>query len=138
MPRGTSPKSERTKAAIERAAARQFRERGFDATTIRDIAAEAGTDPSLVIRYFKNKDSLFARVAEPRLELPELVEVARQRLIEGVGRAVDRVAGRVGPLVVGLGVTCAVALVRVLRLAVVALVTPLRQVKFTGSMFSKA
>jgi AcrR family transcriptional regulator len=75
MPRGTTAKSERTKAAIESAASRHFRERGYDATTIRDIAAEAGTDPALVIRYFKNKESLFARVAEPRLELPPLGNV---------------------------------------------------------------
>ena len=75
MPRGTTAKSERTKAAIESAASRQFRERGYDATTIRDIAAEAGTDPALVIRYFKNKEGLFALVARPRLELPPLGDI---------------------------------------------------------------
>lgn len=72
MPKGTTAKSERTRKAIESAASRQFRERGYDATTIRDIAADAGTDPALVIRYFKNKEALFAKVAEPRLELPPL------------------------------------------------------------------
>jgi AcrR family transcriptional regulator len=75
MPRGTTAKSERTRAAIESAASRRFREHGYDATTIRDIAAEAGTDPALVIRYFKNKETLFAKVAEPRLELPPLGDI---------------------------------------------------------------
>ena len=75
MPRGSTAKSERTKAAIASAAASLFRQRGYDSTTVRDIAAEARTDPSLVIRYFKSKEDLFAEVAEPRLELPPLGDI---------------------------------------------------------------
>jgi AcrR family transcriptional regulator len=75
MPRGTTVKSERTRAAIASAASALFRHRGYDSTTIRDIAAKAGTDPALVIRYFKNKENLFAEVAEPRLDLPPLGDI---------------------------------------------------------------
>jgi AcrR family transcriptional regulator len=79
-------KSERTKAAIEAAASRQFREKGFDATTIRDIGAEAGADPALVIRYFKSKESLFAKVAEPQLKLPPLSDVDPEQIGEALIR----------------------------------------------------
>lgn len=45
------------------AARRLFAEHGYDRTTIRAIAAEAKTDPGLVMRYFESKEKLFARVA---------------------------------------------------------------------------
>ena len=84
MPRGPSPKSARTRTSIETAARNQFRDRGYDGTTIRDIAAEAGADPSLVIRYFGNKETLFAQVAEPRLDLPPLGTVEPERIGEAL------------------------------------------------------
>lgn len=37
-----------------------FAERGFDATTIRDVAAEAGVSSSLVVHHFKTKAQLKA------------------------------------------------------------------------------
>ncbi|MBO0881779.1 MAG: TetR family transcriptional regulator [Mycobacterium sp.] len=53
----------RTQERIVVAARRLFAERGYDRTTIRAIAAEAKTDPGLVMRYFESKEKLFARVA---------------------------------------------------------------------------
>lgn len=82
MPRGKSAKSERTRAAIEAAARRLFAEQGFERTTVRDIAGAAQADPALVIRYFRNKDELFATVAEPELELPDLSRVDIERIGE--------------------------------------------------------
>jgi AcrR family transcriptional regulator len=60
------------------AARRLFAEHGYDRTTIRAIAAEAKTDPGLIMRYFESKEKLFARVAvvdrhEPLGETPEQV-----------------------------------------------------------------
>ena len=47
------------------AAARQrFAESGFERATIRAIAADANIDPSMVMRYFGNKDQLFAAAAD--------------------------------------------------------------------------
>ena len=47
-------------ARIRAAATRLFAERGFDATSIRDIAAEAGVSSSLVVHHFKTKAGLKA------------------------------------------------------------------------------
>jgi AcrR family transcriptional regulator len=68
----STPKSLRTRAAIETAAKELFSNNGFERTTVRDIGARAGIDPSMIIRYFGSKDALFARVATPDLELPDL------------------------------------------------------------------
>ena len=53
----------RTEVRIREAAGRLFAESGYDRTTIRAIAAEAQTDPGLVMRYFGSKENLFAQVA---------------------------------------------------------------------------
>src|SRR6058998_3362704 len=53
----------RTEARILGAARQLFGEHGFDRTTIRAIAAEAGSDPGLVMRYFGSKGKLFAQAA---------------------------------------------------------------------------
>lgn len=67
-------KSDRTRAAILDAARRLFAERGHAATTVRDVAAAAGVDPALVIRYFGSKDELFVRAADFELNLPALAK----------------------------------------------------------------
>jgi AcrR family transcriptional regulator len=54
---------QRTEARILTAARRLFGEHGFDRTTIRAIATEAGSDPGLVMRYFGSKEKLFAQAA---------------------------------------------------------------------------
>lgn len=63
-------KSDRTRAQILDAARRLFAEHGYDGTSIRDIASLASIDPAMVIRYFHNKDELFARAATVDLQLP--------------------------------------------------------------------
>jgi AcrR family transcriptional regulator len=73
MPRTnrSTPKSIRTREAIEAAARELFQRKGFERTTVREIGARAGIDPSMVIHYFGSKDALFARVAMPDLQLPD-------------------------------------------------------------------
>jgi AcrR family transcriptional regulator len=53
----------RTEGRILTAARELFGEQGFDRTTIRAIAARAGSDPGLVMRYFGSKEKLFAQAA---------------------------------------------------------------------------
>ena len=67
-----STKSDRTRAQILAAAQALFAEHGYQNTTIRDVAARASIDPAMVIRYFQNKDELFARAAAIDLSLPAL------------------------------------------------------------------
>jgi AcrR family transcriptional regulator len=67
-----SRKSDRTQAQILAAAQVLFAEHGYDNTTIRDVAARAKVDPALVMRYFHNKDELFARASAIDLGLPAL------------------------------------------------------------------
>jgi AcrR family transcriptional regulator len=54
---------QRTETRILAAARRLFAENGYDRTTIRCIAAAAGSDPGLVMRYFGSKEKLFAQAA---------------------------------------------------------------------------
>src|SRR3989475_7198085 len=51
-------KSARTRTAIIDAALRLFRERGYDATTMRAIAAEAGVSVGNAYYYFESKEQL--------------------------------------------------------------------------------
>ena len=64
-----------TKAVILAAARERFAESGFEKATIRAIAADANIDPSMVMRYFGNKDQLFAAAAEFDLAIPDLSDV---------------------------------------------------------------
>ncbi len=48
-----------TKAALLAAATTLFAERGFEQTTVRDIAAHAKVNQALLFRYFGSKDALF-------------------------------------------------------------------------------
>jgi AcrR family transcriptional regulator len=57
------------------AARRTFAAHGFERTTVRAVAADAGVDASMVIRYFTSKDGLFAAATAVDLQLPDLREV---------------------------------------------------------------
>ncbi|MCB9894639.1 MAG: TetR/AcrR family transcriptional regulator [Planctomycetes bacterium] len=81
-----TPKSARTRAALLEAARELFAERGYVKVTVRDIAAKAGIDPAMVIRYFGSKDGIFADAAEFNLELPDLRGVARNSIGEALTR----------------------------------------------------
>ena len=81
-PKGSTAKSQRTREAIENAARELVASAGFEQTTVRDIAARAAIDPSMVIRYFGSKEALFARVAEPELGLPNLSSIDPNRIGE--------------------------------------------------------
>ena len=74
----TPRRSDVTRAAILIAAREQFAAGGYQAATIRGIAAAAGIDPALVMRYYGNKEGLFAAAAEFDLRLPDLTTLPRR------------------------------------------------------------
>ena len=50
----------------------QFAERGYDATSLRAIAAEAHVDPALLIHYFGTKETLFVAATDFPIRPSEL------------------------------------------------------------------
>ncbi|WP_329118951.1 TetR/AcrR family transcriptional regulator [Streptomyces sp. NBC_01465] len=64
--------SEVTKGVILAAARERFAADGYERATIRAIARDAEIDPSMVMRYFGNKEGLFVAASEFQLRLPEL------------------------------------------------------------------
>jgi AcrR family transcriptional regulator len=60
MPRtGRRPGPGSTRGAILAAARRRFAAAGYDAASLRAIAAEAGVDPAVVAHFFGSKEGLF-------------------------------------------------------------------------------
>ena len=82
-------KSERTRALIRDVALRSFRERGYDATTIRLIAQEAGVSVGTTNYHFASKNDLVqelyldVQVAHRDAAAPLLAETAE--LVERLG-----------------------------------------------------
>jgi AcrR family transcriptional regulator len=79
----TPRRSDRTRAAILHAARERFATEGYERTTIRAVAAEAGIDPSMVMRYYGSKERLFAAAADFDLRLPDPATLAP----DGLGAA---------------------------------------------------
>lgn len=72
---GRRPGRSCTREAILAAARSSFAARGYDATTIRGVAGEAGVDPALVGHFFGAKDGLFAAAMDmPRPPAEALAE----------------------------------------------------------------
>ncbi len=72
--------SAETKAVILAAARERFAQSGFERATIRAIAADANIDPSMVMRYFGNKDQLFAAAADFDLDFPDMAGIAADEM----------------------------------------------------------
>ena len=83
---GRRPGPSGTREAILAAARRQFAAQGYDRTSMRGIAAEAGVDQALVAHFFGAKQQLFVEVVrlpfEPSELLPLLLEGDRETLGE--------------------------------------------------------
>ena len=78
-----------TKARIAQVARREFARRGFDATSIRQIVAEARVTKPVLYYYFKNKGDLFLSLLEEAVA-PLCDEV--ERIASGDGAPRDRMA----------------------------------------------
>ena len=74
---GRRPGPSDTREAIAAAARRGFAELGYERTTIRAIANEAGVDPALVVHFFGSKQQLFLSVMtlpfEPEEVMPQIL-----------------------------------------------------------------
>jgi AcrR family transcriptional regulator len=73
-------RSRPAREAILRAARARFAAEGYDRATVRGIAADAGIDPSMVMRYFGSKRQLFALATEFDLQLPDRSGLPREEL----------------------------------------------------------
>ncbi|WP_327404035.1 TetR family transcriptional regulator [Streptomyces sp. NBC_01288] len=76
-------RSDATRTAILEAARERFATDGYERATIRAIAKDARIDPSMVMRYYGNKEGLFAAAVSYDLRLPDLASTPRGE----VGRA---------------------------------------------------
>lgn len=79
-------RGDRSRAAILGAARARFAEQGYARTTIRAVARDVGIDPAMVMRYFGDKERLFAAAAEIDLGFAELTDVPRDRLGAALAR----------------------------------------------------
>jgi AcrR family transcriptional regulator len=69
---GRRPGAPDTRDAILAVARRRFATRGYDATSLRGIAADAQVDPALLIHYFGTKEGLFIAATGLPARLPDL------------------------------------------------------------------
>jgi AcrR family transcriptional regulator len=83
-----------SREALLEAADALFHERGYDATTVRDIGEHAGVDAALIARYFGGKEGLYLATLErePRTPMPP-----------DLGRAIEQMLSRseqrgIGPI----------------------------------------
>jgi AcrR family transcriptional regulator len=98
---GRRPGATQTRDEIVASARRLFAEKGYDATTIRAIAGDAGVNPSLVYHFFRSKEGVFTATMElpvnPAELLPALVAHGpREQLGERLVRALIAVWGGEG------------------------------------------
>lgn len=71
---GRRPGPTTTRGAIEDIARKHFAERGYDRTSMRQVAIEARVDPGLVTHYFGAKIDLFLAVVEPPVDRAALID----------------------------------------------------------------
>ncbi|MGH3950215.1 MAG: TetR family transcriptional regulator [Pseudonocardiaceae bacterium] len=87
---GRRPGQTETREQILAAARSLFAEQGYDATTIRSIAAEAGVNPALIHHFFGSKDHVFvsslALAVNPADIVPTIVEGPRAQAGERLVR----------------------------------------------------
>ena len=79
-----------TKAAILRAASKEFSHAGYEAASLRSVARRAGVDPALVHHYFKDKDDLFVQTMHIPVNPGEIIAQAATAPLEQMGEALVR------------------------------------------------
>jgi AcrR family transcriptional regulator len=73
VPPPRSRDAARTRDAILRAAQQLFAQKGYSTTGVREVAAAAGVDSTLVRRYFKSKEGLLRAAVEDMLRIDPFV-----------------------------------------------------------------
>jgi AcrR family transcriptional regulator len=89
---GRRPGEPATRERIADAARRLFADRGFDRTSVRAVAAEAGVDPALVHHYFGTKQRLFLEAVEFPIDAVRSLELLSVDDVDGVGERLVRFA----------------------------------------------
>ena len=87
---GRRPGDSGTREAILEAAKESFAASGYDATTIRGVAREAGVDPALVHHFFGTKQELFAAAMELPVDPTTLVPALLAEGTDGLGERLVR------------------------------------------------
>src|ERR1700730_6701612 len=87
-----------TRRAILDIARSQCGDHGFERTTIRSVASEAGVDPALVMHYFGSKAELFAAASRFDVTFPDFSDVAPDRIADVLLPVFIGVWGPQGPL----------------------------------------
>jgi len=79
-----------TRESILEVARRHFADKGFDATTVRAIASEAGVDPAMIHHYFGTKEELFRQSLsipfDPATMIPKIVAEGQEHAGENLIR----------------------------------------------------
>lgn len=92
---GRRPGPSNTREAILAAARRRFGDEGYDATSLRAIALDAGVDPGVILHFFDSKEGLFQAVVgwpfDPSRVAPRIV-----------GPSPDGIGGRVAQVFLGM------------------------------------
>jgi AcrR family transcriptional regulator len=88
-PAGRRPGGQDTRSLILTAARAEFRDRGYTAATIRQVAKRAGVDPALVYHYFADKAGLFVASISLPADPRAVQEQARRGGLDGA-RIVER------------------------------------------------
>ncbi|MEU8789679.1 TetR family transcriptional regulator [Streptomyces sp. NPDC048643] len=88
--RGRRPGANTTRQAILSAARARFTADGFARTTVRQVAADAGVDASLVMQFFRSKSELFAEVMSVPAEALTHFSEAFAGTDDGLGERVVR------------------------------------------------
>ena len=87
---GRRPGPSTTRAALLEAARRGFAEGGYEATSIRAIAAAAGVDPAVALHFFGSKEGLFRAAVgwpfDPAPVAERLAAVPREELGAALAR----------------------------------------------------
>ena len=82
---GRRPGTGSTRQDILQAAAGLFSRQGFEKTSVRSIAAEAGVDPALVRHYFGDKEALFINAVTDQVNIPERMAAALEGEASALG-----------------------------------------------------
>jgi AcrR family transcriptional regulator len=88
---GRRPGPTTSRTAVLDAARRLFAQAGYDATSLRAVAAQAGVDPGVVVHFFGSKDGLFRAAVgwpfDPSLALAQLTRPGQEPLGARLARA---------------------------------------------------
>ncbi len=87
---GRRPGSDSTREAVLAAARDLFASRGYQATTVRAVAASAGVSPSMIHHFFATKDELFLAAirmpVDPDMVLRVILDGPRDELAQRLVR----------------------------------------------------